>query len=409
MVKLNNILPKLEPQKAISIIVILIITVIGVKLLTSSSAQSPYVSLEAEKGSLSVPAAAQSDSSSSGSSYVNFGGSIPSKVIGAYSGYQAINAAKSVGDQIGHPLTFITEYLDFRDPVNSWNANGESIANPYYIKQWQTLQTANNTNFRMIWGVPMLPYNGPDPITGTSINCLTSASACWAAGAKGDYNQYFKTVAQNMVNDGQANSLIRIGWEFNIGGFPWAVHGNATPAQYIQYWQNIVTTMRSVPGEKFVFVWNPNFGGAATDLQNYYPGDSYVDAIGFDLYDNGWYTNTSNTPQSHWSWFMNAPEGLNWLATFSANHNKQMSFPEWGLGWTDCSNGKRIIGLVCPSGTTNNGSITGGDDSYFIQSMATYIATHNFIEAGIWNWGLAPVPNSTISPNATAEFVKDFK
>ncbi len=47
-----------------------------------------------------------------------------------------------------------------------------------------------------------------------------------------------------------------------------------------RYFRHIVTTMRSVPGAAFRFVWNPTSGPEPEAAQNAYPGDAYVDYVG---------------------------------------------------------------------------------------------------------------------------------
>ena len=123
-------------------------------------------------------------------------------------------------------------------------------------------------------------------------------------GAAGAYNSYFLTVAQDMVAGGQASSVIRPGWEFNGGWFSWAANGQA--AAFVGYWQQIVTTMRSVPGQDFTFEWNPTAGDQGVgNLANYYPGNAYVDYIGLDLYDQAW----GNYPgiSSQWNTYLPSP------------------------------------------------------------------------------------------------------
>ena len=106
-------------------------------------------------------------------------------------------------------------------------------------------------------------------------------------GAAGAYNSYFLQLAQDMVAGGQGSSVIRPGWEFNGGWFSWAANGQA--AAFVGFWQQIVNTMRSVPGQDFTFEWNPTAGDEGVgNLANYYPGNAYVDYIGLDLYDQAW-------------------------------------------------------------------------------------------------------------------------
>jgi beta-mannanase len=99
--------------------------------------------------------------------------------------------------------------------------------------------------------------------------------------------------------------------------------------------------MRAVSGAHFLFVWNPNVCTQDFALDQWYPGNNYVDIIGADAYDQdcgtlksvsqeGWsaYANDSsaNTPNDP-----NFPS-LNNIEAFAAANGKPMSFPEWGLG-----------------------------------------------------------------------------
>ena len=149
------------------------------------------------------------------------GSNPPGNVIGAYQGAANVAGANALSSQLGHRLKYVT---DFMDPT-SWSSM-ENIS--WETKPW------SSSGYTVVWGVPMIPNTG---------------GATLAAGAAGTYNGYFKTLAQNLVAQGQANSLIRIGWEFNGNWFPWKANGQA--ANFTQYFRNIVNTMRSAPGQYF--------------------------------------------------------------------------------------------------------------------------------------------------------------
>jgi hypothetical protein len=70
---LRQKIKKLEHQKLIGILIILVLTVVGVRLLTLSRAESPYASVEAEAGTLGGIASVQSDTNASGGKDVLFG------------------------------------------------------------------------------------------------------------------------------------------------------------------------------------------------------------------------------------------------------------------------------------------------------------------------------------------------
>ena len=239
----------------------------------------------------------------------------------------------------------------------------------------------------MIWGIPMLP------------NASSSGGASEPSlgqGAAGAYNSYFLTLAQDMVAGGEANSIIRPGWEFNGGWYSWAANGQA--AAFIGYWQQIVTTMRSVPGQNFTFEWNPTAGDQGIgNLANYYPGNAYVDYIGLDLYDQAW----GNYPgiSSQWNTYLTEPYGLNWLASFAATQGKQITLPEWGLGEGPGNDGGPV------SNPGNN--VSGGDDPTFINDMAQWISTHNVFDATFWDYG-SSLLSTRSNPLSLTAFVADF-
>jgi hypothetical protein len=256
------------------------------------------------------------------------------------------------------------------------NTSWQKMEDPsWFISQFA------GTPYSMIWGVPMLPNSGGYTL---------------AAGATGAYDQYFVTLAQGLVSGGQANSIIRMGWEFNEGWAPWAASGQA--ANFVAYWRQIVTSMRSVPGANFEFEWNPDIGAqSAGNLAAYYPGNAYVNLIGLDVYDISWakYPGAAKL----FSTMLTEPYGLNWLASFASQQGKPITLPEWGLGWGDSKDGAP----VSDPGTETSG----GDDPTFINDMAGWIATHHVFEATLWDVNSSAI-STTANPNSFAAAVAHF-
>lgn len=271
---------------------------------------------------------------------------------------------KSMGRQPQYAMAFLdgTSFQKMEDP--SW-----------FISQFR------GSGYSMIWGVPILPSSGDYTL---------------AIGATGAYDQYFVTLAEGLVAGGQGNSIIRLGWEFNGVSFPWSARGQA--ANFIAYWQQIVTAMRSVPGANFMFEWNPNIGDeGAGNLANYYPGNSYVDLIGLDVYDISW--GNYRGASAEFTTLETEPYGLDWLASFSAQMGKPMTLPEWGLGWGASRDGL----AVSDPGTETSG----GDDATYINDMARWISTNNVYEATMWDVNSSLV-SPTSNPNGFAAVVHDF-
>jgi hypothetical protein len=206
---------------------------------------------------------------------------------------------KWLGRPISYALTFVGGGSTDTSP---W----DYIDNPgWYCSQWASTKYT--------------------PIMSTTI--LPTGNLSLEAGARGDYNAHWKNFAQVLVDRGCADSVVRLGWEFNGGWYNWAAQGKE--ASYAEYWRQIVTSMRSVPGQQFKFDWCPNASSStAVNIPLAYPGDNYVDIIGLDAYDQS-YVHTSYADR--WNDQLNYAYGIQWQKKFATEHGKQISFPEWGV------------------------------------------------------------------------------
>jgi hypothetical protein len=266
---------------------------------------------------------------------------------------------------------------------------------------WRTITEARfpyakwrGKGYTMIWGVDMLP----DTYTPNS-NPDVPGGSCFGLnqGAAGKFDHYFQTVARNIVSNGFGDSIIRVGWEFNGGWFPWAAHGCA--ADYVTYFERIVTAMRSVPGAHFSFEWNPTRGDLAVgNLAEYYPGNAYVDSVGLDVYDVEQETYPGS--QAELQKMETENYGLDWLVSFAAAHHKPIVLPEWGLGWGTCSaSGKPI--------SASSGEVCGGDNAAWVNLMATWIKSHHVAEATYWDFETSSV-DAGQNPLVATALKKDF-
>lgn len=323
--------------------------------------------------------------------------------LGLYDGQFSPNGIETAANWLGSPssIKYAEDFIDATD----WS----HISDPWQLSNWK------GSPFTMVWGVPMLPCGGP------STQCATNVSD-YNLVASGGADGYFKTLAQNLVSAGFGSSYIRLGWEFNASWMGWGIcnqsgSGLASWASdFVPAFRNIVTSMRSVSGANFKFIWNPidssNSSCAGASLENFYPGNSYVDVVALDAYDGIGQT-VSNA--ARWTdlldgvngggWTAVIPNaingqqfqgyGLNWLAAFGKENNKEVGIPEWGLN----------------SSGTNGG---GGDDAYYMTQMTDWIKANATGPAIFWNYGggtlQLDIPNYTSggTPNATAVFKAAF-
>jgi hypothetical protein len=250
----------------------------------------------------------------------------PSSSLGVYTGAANVRGVEQFAGWLRLDLDRALDYID----GSTWS----TIESP----NWST-SGWNGSGYQVDFGVPMIPASGGSLVTGAS----------------GAYNSHFVELGRTLVANGQANAIIRPGWEFNVSWFRW--FAGSTPRAYAAYFRQIVTSMRSVPGQHFEFEWNPAIGTSQVPLGKAYPGDQYVDHIGLDVYDQSWIPKWRN-PVARWKNFMGQRFGLRWHRDFAARHGKPMTYPEWGL-------------------ITRSDGHGGGDNPYFISQMHEWIRTNN--------------------------------
>ncbi|MER7836518.1 glycosyl hydrolase [Streptomyces sp. NPDC096040] len=140
-------------------------------------------------------------------------------------------------------------------------------------------------------------------------------------GAVGHFDQHFRALAERLVELKVPDTVIVLGWEMN--GTTYTHRCGPDPESWKKYWNSIVTTMRSVPGQNFRFDFTPSRGRDAVPWTQCYPGDDTVDIVGMDSYDQP--TGLSFDEQ------VREPYGLQQHVDFAKAHGKAISYPEWGL------------------------------------------------------------------------------
>lgn len=239
------------------------------------------------------------------------------------------------------------------------------------------------------WGMRCWAKAGQVPVVFSLPMLPEDRNVTLADGAAGKFDDLFRNYATLLVKHGHGASTIRIGWEFNGNWYPWAA--SRDPQSWVIYWRRIVTAMRAVPGANFEFDWNPASTWSKLDAATVYPGDDYVDIIGLDVY-NGGFTPQAVTPEQRWQERLKKRHGLNWHRDFARSRGKPMSYPEWGTG------------------TRPDGS-GGGDDPYFIEKMAEWIAANDVAYHNYWDYPASDYDarlSDGSKPRAAAAFIDAF-
>jgi hypothetical protein len=241
---------------------------------------------------------------------------------GVYVGHADPGSVASFAAATQTDPTIASDYLSSTTGWDGMDGSGGELT-PMLANGW------SGSSYTLSLGVPMIPNypNGGGP-AGTLAN-----------GAAGLYDNYFVALGENLVAAGEADAYLRLGWDFDSGANNWSATNPTDEANFAAYFRQIVESMRSIPGEEFKFVWNPDaaaFGGEpGYDVQLAYPGSAYVDDIGVDAYDQTWVT--PQNPDSEW-YRTTLPE-LTAAATFAQNEDEPLAIPEWGVAIRDDGHG----------------------------------------------------------------------
>jgi hypothetical protein len=114
----------------------------------------------------------------------------------------------------------------------------------------------------------------------------TSAGVTLADILAGDRDAYIARWAQGAADYGHP-VLVRLFPELNCGWSSWApgVGGN-TAADLVDAWHHVVGIFRTVGADNIRWIWNVGYS-CDTDLQRVWPGASWVDYTGIDVYNWG--------------------------------------------------------------------------------------------------------------------------
>jgi hypothetical protein len=161
-----------------------------------------------------------------------------------------------------------------------------------------------------------------------------SARRQHAACAAGQFDATFRQFGSLLTAAGAGRSIVRIGWEANIGSssHPWGIDSTGDIANYKKCFQRIVSSLKSTaPGIKIEWT-NAKKGSLSVSVMDTYPGDSLVDVIGVHYYDNRPKMNS----EANWNAMYNAthnggPMGIGQWLKAAQSRGKKLAVPEWGI------------------------------------------------------------------------------
>ncbi|MEV4636580.1 glycosyl hydrolase [Actinoplanes sp. NPDC049548] len=146
--------------------------------------------------------------------------------------------------------------------------------------------------------------------------------------ARGEHDADWRAFGTLMRTHYRADSVVRLGWEFNETTSSWRADD---PQTWISCYRRAADNIRATNPD-VLLDWTINAhntpagvcGGVST---NCYPGDDYVDIVGIDNYDHFPWSPT----KAAFDRTAARPEGLTWLYDFARRHGKPFAVGEWGV------------------------------------------------------------------------------
>ena len=104
-----------------------------------------------------------------------------------------------------------------------------------------------------------------------------------------EYDTHIRRWAEGAKSYGKP-FFLRFAHEMNGNWYPWGDHDGNSSQSYINMWRHVHDIFSEVGAENVIWVWSPNntnqFGNTDTVL-SYYPGDEYVDWVGYSAFNWG--------------------------------------------------------------------------------------------------------------------------
>jgi len=263
---------------------------------------------------------------------------------------------------MGTAPQYIDTFIDQTQAVSSWIGNSNWAADSLAQSVAQS-------------AIPVIAL----PLSSTVAGSAT-AQQQFQAFANGTYDAVLKGLVDTWAQRGFSNLVFRPGWEMNIEGSNYAGDTAASQGAWVKAFQHVYTVLHAeaaADGIAVQVVWNPSVTNYANvnAITNLYPGDTYVDIVGADIYSDLHPYSDGDNPATYHDWHTGAqditvaqfiadpvnrvhywsqPAATRWqsdssgghslsfntLLDFAAAHGKAFAVPETGAG--NSSNGTDV-------------------------------------------------------------------
>jgi hypothetical protein len=262
------------------------------------------------------------------------------KHMGVFPGWgnaTGVQAYKDFENWLGYHLSFAPDFIN----KSNWQ-EFEQSSHALFVKPtgWRTL-----SRVRLALSVPL--NTGDDTVSAFTSAGVQKVKNGLIKVANGDFDARYRKVANDLIQAGFSDAIIRLGHEGDWLSWPWSFR-EGNHEEYIAAFRHVHGVMRSVPGAEFLFEYTSD-GYFEQYGELGYPGDAYVDIMGKALYDRPPWETQERILTAH--------------LDFAIRHGKPVSYPEMGLF---------PLGTGCPPGTKPE-YCGKGDNPVFIQNIYNWL------------------------------------
>lgn len=193
-------------------------------------------------------------------------------------------------------------------------------------------------------GVNTVSWHADNPLTGgdswdVSAGKQVVASILPKGEKHADFLKCLDAVAQFFnsltTSDGKKIPILFRPWHEHTGSWFWWGKEHCTAEQYKELWVMTYNYLQSKGGDNLLYAYAPAGGCSAEEYMQRYPGDEYVDLLGFDYYQ-------LNGAKGNDEFKRVMDETLRYLTELGKSHRKPIAVTETGLEtipvpnwWTD--------------------------------------------------------------------------
>ncbi len=168
-------------------------------------------------------------------------------------------------------------------------ASGETPSLAMYYQDWGSRGTLDYAFMQRLTDKGVIPIVTWEPWNAATDNKTITTEFTPQAIRDGKYDPFIRQWARDAAKY-KKPFYLRFAHEMNGNWYPWGNTNGNTPQDYISMWIHVHDIFEEEGATNVVWLWSPNNTdnmGSTASMLSYYPGDAYVDWVGFSGFNFG--------------------------------------------------------------------------------------------------------------------------